>query len=389
MGTLTDIILFIDNTSKTIISVIDKLENMQKYFSSQFSILTEEREKAILYLQNEFFKDESIFPLAIVNVYTDSLKKKKETFNENYDKLKDKKNELKGKLKEIDQSRLLLIEKFKRNNRTLKKEEDNLIRAMESIENRILRYNRKIDGLSKGMGFLLKISGMRELQREKGKYLRARQNLLKNIESVRKRWQRQEKEIIKEINELKSEWINPHTEYSFLIERIKYLNEHKKEIIKKAAFSYALCHGSIEDEHSFDDSIGIMKKILNFSQINYCYDQYLHGIKEGMSCIAILKGINIGIISLRKSFDDVMQTRETYPFLPELILNVPEASVLISELICHLDNKILTDKNKEPNPIEFFERIKQFIDDNFSQEKLSLFFKSLGDELESATNDQW
>lgn len=424
MGTLANSISFLDSTNKDLDSIIKKLENLQRYFSENFNNVVLIRDEEYTLLQDEFFKDSSQFPEQIIKQYDIELKAQENEFDKNYEELQIQKAILEETLEKVDNTRLKLLSDFKKYNVDLDTEEERLKKRIEKVEEKIKEYNNKIDELNRGLGFIFNLFNMKKIQREKEKYLKARKNLVKDIERVRTEWQKKEKEISKDLEDLKESWNNPHTEYSLTIEKIRYLDDNKEKIIKKASIAAALkklkgnedfilpliqsdkpeppsicprCKSDNKNniffciycgERFFERRLDVQGTLVEVGELNIVFDNLLEGMKEAVSFLALLNGLKKGVSAIMKSYRDVKGSQDRYPALSTLKIDIPPQAKQMPVWIKELDNQIVINY-KNLHPYEYFKQFNIYTEQYFVEKNIKAYFEPMGAELNKATKEQW
>lgn len=424
MANLANSINFLEKTNKDLNSIIGKLVELQIYFTENFNNVVEIRNNEYEFLQDEFFKDRSSLPDKIGKLYDIELEAQEKEFDKNFEELEKQRKALEKTLEDIDKTRTDLLDRFRRYNTDLDREEERLKKAVEGFEKKIKEYNRKIDGLNRGFGFILNLFNMKKIQKEKEKFLKARNNLVKDIERVRKTWQKKEKEISKELEDLKKSWNDPHTEHSLVIEKLNYLKGNREQIIKKATFAEALktlkgnedfileliqsdrpdppsacprCKSDNKNntffcmycgERFFDDRLDIQGSLVEVGELNTVFENLLEGMKETVSVLALMKGLKKGVEAIKKSYQDVKASQDRYPSLSTLKIPIPPKSEKMPQYIEQLDKQIEVEY-KNLHPHEYYDQFKIYMDEYFVEKNIKEYFESFGDELNKATSEQW
>ncbi len=424
MSDLAVCISYMDDTRKDLDLLIGKLEKLQRYFSDNFENVVRIRNDEFEFLQDAFFRSDPAFPQEIKEIFRAELPVQQAEYEKNYDELKGNVDDLAKRLKKVDSQRISLLDTFKRFNQDLDRREENLKTKIYALEEKISSYNRKIDELNRGIGFIINLFNMKRLQKEKERYLKARKKMVEEIEDIRKRWKDKEGEITKELEGLKESWNNPQTEFSLISEKLKYLEENKHELIQKTAFSETLkklkgsevfllkliqsdrpekimscprCRSDNKNNIFFcfycgerfsENRPDIEGSLVEVGELNEVYESLLEGIKESVSFLALLKGIKTGIDAIRKSYASVKKSQDTYSSLKKLKISIPEVSKQIPYLINKLNGSI-TLEFKNLHPKAYFEPYKAFIQDYFAEENIKIFFEAMGEELNKTTKAQW
>jgi hypothetical protein len=379
------------------------------------------RNAEIEFLQKEFFKDSSRFPAEITAFYKKGLSGQEKIFDGNLSDLNKKRDEMKNQLDEINRQRLEYAAKLKKSNTDLDSKEEALKLKVAELESGTEKYNRTIDELNTGFGFIVNFFRMKKIENEKEEILKKRNELADQIELIRKKWLDVEKSISDNDIKIQEKWNYLQTEFSIICEKIKNLEENKDDIVRKGAFSEALAFlqgsekyltarsgvkapekcGKCASKNSenlffcnfcgepFSENRGdIDGSLIETGELNRIFTAVGSGVKESVSIIALMRGLRGGVQTFTKSIKNVKKTEDTYSQLSKLKIDIPGFSEQFSGKIADLD-KWIDVKVYNFLPLEFAEKIKTETDKNLSGENIEKFFKMMGDELNKRTKEQW
>ncbi|MFC1669165.1 hypothetical protein ACFL20_02155 [Spirochaetota bacterium] len=421
MGSLKDMIKFLEKTNDSLGKVEKNLDEIQEYFNNNFSNLNIIRNEEIEFLQDEFFNDYNKFPGEIQKLYKGEIKNQEDLFDKNYTSLLGKKNQIDSELNSQDKKRKNLYKHVKSKNKMLDKGEERLKKRVLELEKEIDQYNLKIDELNTGMGIITNLFRMKKIQRRKDELLEQRDDNVERIEETRTKWE-EEFNKFEEKNEAgKKGWEEELVEYSITVEKLNSLKENRDDIIKKASFVSALqkikgdekyltakiktglvakcprCKSHNKSNRFFcrfcgerfsKDRPDIMGSLVESGELNIVYNDLLEGIKESVSFLALIRGIGKGVTEFTKSVESVKDSQDKYPSLSELKIDVPEFSLNFSKTIDELESRIDV-KFYNLHPGEFSQSFKEYTVKLFSDENIERYFNSMGEELDRTTKEQW
>ena len=187
MGSLSKMIDFLDGTLIEVKEIRQKLEEIQEYFNDNFNNVTKNRTGEITWLQHSFFEDESTFPPEVLASFKKKLPPAEKSFEEELRKLNQQKEKLLKSMAGHDRLREKIITSLKSKNTKLDNREEKLKASVAAYEEELAGYNKRIDELNTGFGFVTNFFRMREIQKEKDRLTENRDVLVDQIEELRGR----------------------------------------------------------------------------------------------------------------------------------------------------------------------------------------------------------
>ncbi len=421
MGKLKDLIEFLESAHDITGEISRKLNKIQEQYNLNYNNAESVRTSEIEFLQKEFFADNSRFPEEVVKKYNDNLPGHTVKFDKNIADLLLKRDELKKEIAMINSEKTINFDSMKKFNSKLDKKEEELKERVKKTQFKISDYNKRIDEINTGFGFITNFFKMKSIEKDKNKLLERRDKLVDQIEDIRKSWIEKsgEKETVdKEIQEM---WNYSQTEYSIINEKIKNLTERRESLINRAAFKETL-DSLYGNEKYLTSGITVKKfdkcskcKSINTDSIFYCsycgepfdknrediagslietgelnkiHKNLTEGIKGTVSFIALIRGIRDGIKTFLKSVKEVKSSQDQYSQLPSLKIDVPAFSMNFKQKISELNSAI--DKEYfNLHPTELALKLKNDTDNILNQSNIEKFFSLMGDELNKTTKEQW
>lgn len=143
-------------------------------------------------------------------------------------------------LKEINSSRISFMDSLKKSNLTLDSKEENLKEKINLLEDEINSYNKKINEMNTGFGFITNFFTMKKTDRLKKELLDKRNEHIDQIENIRNKWIKAETDIGQQDSQIQEKWTYLQAEYSILTEKILNLETTREDLIKKSAFTEAI-----------------------------------------------------------------------------------------------------------------------------------------------------
>jgi hypothetical protein len=420
MGDLKGMLDFLRNTQKQLDEIRKKLNEIQTYFNNNFGNVDSVRRAEIEFLQNAFFGDPKQFPDEISSLYKKKLTDEGAAFEKNLRTLEQKRADLEKQFISVNNGRLNYFKKVKDKNVDLDKDEENLKAKVLKQEEEVNSYNRNIDELDSGLGFFINFFKMRKIQKQKDELLDQRNNMVMQIESVRKKWEDATSKYRTEEKDIIEKWNTSQTELSMTTEKIENLRANRDELVKKAAFMSALnglkgneefiardvkaektvvcprCKSENKTDKFFcyycgerfaKDRPDVVGSLAEVGELNSVHANLLAGITGSVSILALIKGIGTGVGEFAKSVESVKASEDKYP-LPKLTIDVPEFTKKLADKIVELNPKIDV-KFFNLHPMEFSTSFTDYTGTVFTDVNIEKFFTGMGDELNKTTKAQW
>ncbi len=421
MGTLKDMLNFLEETRVQIRVIHDRLDELQKYFNDNFINVNKIRNSEIKFLQKSFFEDSTQFPHEISDFYRKEISEQQKKYAANIQKLKSGQGQLKAKFKKIDSMRINYFKLKKEANGKLDKKEENLKKRVVGFEYKIRDFNKNIDELNSGFGFFINLFKMRKIQARKDALIEERDELVDKIEEIRNKWLKENKDFILQEDELLNSWNDIQVDYALISDKLENLENNREGIIQKAAFMGALdnlkgderyiiekikikqynecprCKSANTDNTFFcdfcgerfsDDRPDIMGSLIEAGELNEVFDKLQNGMKESVSLLALMKGVKNGIETFKESVAKVKASQDKYASLPALKIDVPKYSQDFAENIIKIKES-LDVKYLNLHPQEFALSIKKQTEKVLDAAQIEGFFTRMGDELNRTTKGQW
>ncbi len=421
MGSLKGMLQFLGQTQDTLEGITGKLNKIQEYFNNNFSNVSMIREGEIDFLQKEFFGDPGSFHEKIRSGYSAETGRQEEIYREKIEELRQDLKKFQEEMESADEKRIVHLKRLKRSNASLDKKEEKLKEDITRCEERIGAYNKKIDELNTGFGFVLNLFKMKKIEDEKEELIETRDSYVESIEDIRSKWEEKSGAFEETEKEIKNSWNRAQVELSMIREKIDYIMKNREEIIKKAAFTGTLnklkgdedyltkkinsekpakCKrcGSGNKKNNFfcfycgerfaEDRPDIDGSLIEIAELNEVYTKLLEGVKMSVSFLALMKGLTKGVKEFIKSVRSVKDSQDKYPSLPNLDINVPDFTLKFYDIMKDLESKINVEFYNL-HPAEFSQSLEEYEKKVFTDKNIENFFSKMGDELNSTTKEQW
>jgi hypothetical protein len=421
MGTLADMIRFLNQTEKSLTSIIEKLDKLQEHFNNNYSRVNQVRDSETEFLQAEFFRQPDTFPGELRAVFEREMEEQARVFAENLRQLQETRAELEKKQVLANEKRVNLLQTIRKNNQGLDNREERLKAKVRTLEGDIARFNHQIDELNTGFGMVINLFKMRKIQKQKVDLLEQRDQLMEEIEDVRQQWQEKMAQYAEEEATVQEEWNTARVDLAVAEEKVNNLKENRDTLIRKAAFVQLLeqlrggesflqgaireepfrqcsnCKSANERNRYFcrfcgqrvaSDRQDVGGSLLEIAELNIVYQDYRDGITGAVSFLALIKGLREGIETFKKSVSTTKESQDKYSALPDLKIDVPKSSMDFAGRLSELDNGIEV-RQLNLHPAEFARSVNDAAEGFLTNQQIETFFTAMGDELNRCTKEQW
>lgn len=421
MGTLADMVRFLNQTEKCLNSIIEKLEKLQEHFNNNYSRVNQVRENETEFLQAEFFRQPGQFAEELGAVFEAEVVAQAQVFDDSLRRLEEIRRELAKKQLTANEQRVNLIQKIRRNNQRLDNREERLKERVRELEAGIVLFNQQIDELNTGFGMVIHLFKMRKIQKNKTELLQQRDELVEEIEDVRQQWQEKVAQYAEEETAAQEAWNTAQVDLAVAEEKVANLKENRDELIRKAAFVRLLeqlkggerylqgeireapfshcpqCKSTNDGNHFFcrfcGERVALDRKdvggsLLEVAELNAVYTDYRQGITGAVSFLALMKGLRQGVETFKKSVSTTKESQDKYSALSELRIDVPAFSADFARRITELDQRIEV-RRLNLHPAEFARSVNEATAGFLTHGEIEKFFTTMGDELNRRTKEQW
>jgi len=421
MDDLGKMISFLKDTGDTLQHITGTIDTLMNHYNTNFNSVTAVRNDEYRFLEGEYFTHPELFPEEIHQLFRKEHGTQDTLYRKKLDELHEQLDTVTREQKKVNKNRDSLLDDITKKNRTLDTREEVLKKRIAGLDTKIDEYNRTIDTLNSGLGFLMNFFRMRKIQKTKEDILGERAVLIEEIEEVRDKWLTAHAESTGTENTLIEEWNNNNVQQSILAEKIRYLHDNRPELVNKAALHAVLTSHpwkGIQPEGGLPEDIpasctvcglqntaqqyfcrycgsrfagdrtDVSGSLTEIGELNEVYTVLETGMKQSVSFLALMKGILQGTKEFVKSVSSVKASQDQYSSLPALRIAVPETSAAFAEKIKELSAS-LESGDYERHPLDFSDRVREYSDSVFTEKNISQFFNAMGEELNKATGEQW
>jgi len=420
MGSLAEMIEFLDATERDLQFFYGKLEEIQLHFDGNVRNVIMIREDEVGFLQDAFLAEPAQFPEAFRQEFESQLQVQAALFDTQLDGLRARRDEKARQLSELETRRDKHARTVRERHTALDRQEEDLKRRVAELEAKIADYNARIQEMSSGLGFMLNLFRMKQIEKQKVELLGERDRIVPEIEALRTQWQERAQEYAGEEAELLDQWNTLRVETSLVAEKYAHLLRDRAVLIRKSAFLAAAGMLSGDSCHLLADQPAVSGncrrcKIRNKTQLffcAYCGERFAEnrpdvagslvelgelnqvqaaleeGIRESAAFLGLLKGLRDGVTAFGKSVASVKQSQDTYSALSKLKIEVPPACREYARQIAELGPRVDVEY-MYLHPREFAAIYRKMSEGLFTPERIEGFFKTMGDELNRTTKEQW
>ena len=278
-----------------------------------------------------------------------------------------------------------LTESLRELNPQLNQREENLKARRAALEEELAQLNEQIRRLGGCIGVVINFSKISGLDRQRQRIIGELKAVQKDLKEVREEWQGTSVEIKAEQDDLQSQWQQKTLELSRLQGELNYLDDDNKR--ESLAHRSAGCHviDHIKEPIDCPDQ-EIQSELDQMVELNNQTDTYQLGLGSVSGMIALLDGINQGLLRFKESVQGLIDEQRIHSsYLPRLKVSLPGEVLDFHKQWDGLYQKVQDDRQICSDPETFLESIQPVIDQDLSEPVIKGMFDDLGKALKEAT----
>ena len=421
MGSLAEMIEFLEAADRDLGLFYGKLEEVQRHFDSNVNNVIAVREAEIGFLQDAFLAGPGQFPESFRREFDEQSRAQAVLFDAQLDGLRLKRDEKARLLSELESRRNEHAKTVRQHSTGLDEREEDLKRRVAELETDISAYNARIQEMSSGLGFMLNLFKMKRIERQKMDLLAQRDKIVPEIEAVRAGWQEKATEFAAREAALHDEWNILRVETAFVSEKYAHLLKDREVLIRKSAFLAAAgklsgdscrlmpeqppvesvscrrCRIKNRTQRFFclycgerfaADRPDVAGSLVELGELNQVHASLEEGIRECAAFLGLLKGLRDGLAAFKKSVESVKQSQDKYSALSKLKIEVPPACRDYTRQLAELGPRVDVEY-MYLHPREFAAHYRKLGEGLLAPARIEGFFKQMGDELNRTTKEQW
>lgn len=299
-------------------------------------------------------------------------------------------------------------------NTRLDREEEELKARTALLLSNIDRYNTQIRAMGGGFGFFVNFFKMRGLGQEKERLSREHGDVEARIEALRARWKLEEGRHVEREEERGTQWEDLEHRAAVISARIEALRTKRSDIMARSTVEKILegrrptlkepgnddprcprCHMPNPADHHFchicatrlgEDRVDFDGSLEEMAEINRHFERFSSGMESCQEIIGLVRGMVSGVEAFTKSVADVQASEDKYP-LPDLTIDVPQVCRQFGSQFDRLAE--FSDQDYSLHPQLFADRFDQYFSQVFTEDDITAFFETMGEELSRQAEAQW
>ena len=278
-----------------------------------------------------------------------------------------------------------LTESLRELNPQLNQREENLKARRAALEEELAQLNEQIRRLGGCIGVVINFSKISGLDRQRQRIIGELKAVQKDLKEVREEWQGTSVEIQAEQDDLQSQWQQRTLELSRLQGELNYLDDDNKRenLAHRSAARHVLDH--LKEPIDCPDQ-EIQSELDQMVELNNQTDTYQLGLGSVSGMIALLDGINQGLLRFKESVQGLIDEQRIHSsYLPRLKVSLPGEVLDFHKQWDGLYQKVQDDRQICSDPETFLESIQSVIDQDLSEPVIKGMFDDLGKALKEAT----
>lgn len=286
----------------------------------------------------------------------------------------------------IEQENDAVMQQLRTQNPALNTREEELKQQEEAARNHFYALSADWHKAAGGLRWLLNPGGVRKARAAMEQANVQWVDINARLAEVRNSWVALKQKLDETENTLQAAWRLRTAEIARLKHQLAELQRDFDGACHEAALEQILeeaTEGKPGGQADFD------KLLAEVVAAHQEQNQYEAGISQVAELVGLIKGVCEGLTRMAESVKSVKDEQDMHAELADLKLRAPQAAVQFNSLWDELGPLVLDEKGAAAHPAQFAANVKQAIGDRLSDKAIDQMFTSLGDELNSATKEQW
>lgn len=415
MGRLTDFIEYLDGRRKVVKEVETQLLALQEKYETFFAEVSRIREQEYAQLEAHLLADRGRLPAELNAALDEALVEAKREMDEKIAELEEKRDAFKAEAEQARDASEYRERMVRRRNVKLDRKEEALKERSAALLSEIDDHNRRIREMGRGFGFFRNLFRMRKLAKSCRALQDEQDDLAAQIDKLRHTWEEEEADALEEEKAKQGEWVEASTEAAAVQAKIDYLRSARSRIVQRSALEKVLfarmptlpeptaadppctrcgrpnpavshfcqiCGLRLKEDRP--DAEGSLEEV---AELNAHHKRFQGGVQACQELIGLVRGLDSGIAAFTESVQDMHDSEKRHP-LPKLQIDVPPTSVEYGALFDELKANV-TAQDLSLHPADFAEQVKTFVDTVFTEDRIKLYFETMGKELSIQATAQW
>ena len=379
--TLAEFHRYTRDNRKRIADIYREIEEVQYRFNDLHTKQSEERHKLIATHAPLVLEASEDLPGELARLLHDQEHIQRKAILEEIAELESQTTERRQEADRLIEEAQRQIAYLREQNPILDKQEEQLKARRASLEAKVRQLDATIKQLSWfPFGSLVHFARRRRLQKQHAQLADNVNALTRGIRTVREKWQIEKQTLQEKQDNLRSKWQALIVEAAQLQVRLDYLSASVDEHSRRNAAQRLL-----RDLKELPCSSGSWEsRLAPLAELNRSRAVYEIGLTTVAEILGLLKGLLEGMNRFMRSVATVYEEQRRYR-LPPLTLKLSAATTSFHAALPGFQSKVKDEKYLGTHPLEFGQRVQDFVQERLHETAIREMFKDMGDALNRAT----
>jgi hypothetical protein len=379
--TLAEFYNYTRENQKRIADVYREIEEIQFQFNELHSQQMKERQALIALSTSALLDPSAQVPAVLAQRLTDAEVSERQILTEQMHQLEtniaEKRRSTDGFIAQAQQQ----VANLRQQNPILNQQEEELKARQARLRDDIQRLDHEIRAQS-GLPFrwLLGAGKRGTLHKEQQKLSGNLQSVTDGVRLVRERWQAEKVALQNGQTELQQKWDVLSTEIAQLQAKLDYLKANLDQEVKRGAAQRLL--GDLQEAPPVEGPWN--ERLTKQVDLNHNRSNYEAGLTAVAEMLGVLKGLGEGMDRFQRSVATVYEEQRRYR-LASINLQLSDAVTSLHSAWPAFQAKIKDERYMGTHPLEFHQRVQDFVRDRLNEDSIKRMFEDMGNALNRAT----
>jgi len=379
--TLAEFYNYVRDSRKRIADIYREIEEVQYQFNDLHAQQLKERQKLIASYVPLLLETFDGLPPALAKLLEAQERAERQALQEEIARLEREIAEKRHAADSLVQEAQQQVAYLREQNPVLDQQEEALKARRASMEDELRQLDAEIEHLGRlPFGWLVNLRKRRRLRDQRAKLAENLQAVTAGIRAVREKWQTEKQKLQEKQAALQKKWQVMTVEVAQLQAQLDYLRANFDELSRRNAVQNLL-NNLLElpvIEGPWKDRLATLIEF-NRNKVNY-----ETGLRSVAEVLGLLKGLGEGMDRFIRSVATVYEEQRRYR-LPSLTLTLPDAVTSFHAAWPDFQAQVKDEKYLGTHPLEFSQRVQDFVRERLHETAIQRMFKDMGDALTRAT----
>jgi chromosome segregation ATPase len=379
--TLADFYRFIRQNRKRMGDIYREIEEIQYQFNDLYTRQLEERQNLIASHAPLLLESSQDLPKELSELFRKRENAEREAIEEEIDGLERQISEKRLEADRLIEEAQRQMAYLREQNPILDQQEEELKDRRASLRSRIRELDTEVTRLNRfPIGWLVNFAKRRRMSQERAQLAEHAQAMSDGIRAVREKWQGHKDALKEKQSSLQGKWQNLSVEAAQLQSRCEHLRASIGQRSRTDAAQNLLSNLKEvpSSASSWQDRVA---PLVELNRSNAIYETGLTAVAE---ILGLLKGLQEGMDRFLRSVATVHEEQQRYR-LPSLTLELSDAVTSFYAALPGFQTKVKDEKYLGTHPLEFSQRVRDFMQAQLHEAAIKEMFKDMGDALSRAT----